>query len=152
MIAVIRVRGSVGVNERVKRTLDMLRLFKSNHLVLVGNDKVNMVKKVKDYVTFGEISVDVLAKVLEKRGRIVGNKRISSDVLKELGVKDFQELAERIISGELKLNKDSVIKPVFRLKPPKKGFDRGGIKKPFRVGGVLGDRGVKINELILRMC
>lgn len=39
----------------------------------------------------------------------------------------------------------------FRLSPPKKGFERKGIKKPFSKGGALGNRKNKINELIKRM-
>lgn len=40
---------------------------------------------------------------------------------------------------------------VFFLAPPRKGYGRKGIKKSFSVGGALGDRKEKINELIQRM-
>ena len=43
------------------------------------------------------------------------------------------------------------LKRFFRLKPPLHGFERGGIKKPFSLGGVLGYRKDKINDLIKRM-
>ena len=39
----------------------------------------------------------------------------------------------------------------YRLSPPVKGFERKGIKVPFKLGGALGDRGVAINDLIKRM-
>jgi large subunit ribosomal protein L30 len=39
----------------------------------------------------------------------------------------------------------------YFMPPPKGGFERGGIKKSFAAGGVLGDRGDKINDLIKRM-
>lgn len=39
----------------------------------------------------------------------------------------------------------------FHLHPPRKGFERKGIKVPFRAGGALGYRGTKINDLIKRM-
>ena len=39
----------------------------------------------------------------------------------------------------------------YRLSPPKKGYERKGIKKPFKIGGALGNRGEKINDLIKRM-
>ena len=42
-------------------------------------------------------------------------------------------------------------KPFFRLHPPRKGFERKGIKVPFKLGGVLGYRGKEINTLIQRM-
>ncbi len=42
-------------------------------------------------------------------------------------------------------------KLVFNLHPPRGGFERKGIKTPFKLGGVLGDRGEKINDLIKKM-
>jgi large subunit ribosomal protein L30 len=39
----------------------------------------------------------------------------------------------------------------FRLNPPRKGYSHKGAKLPFAHGGALGDRGVKINDLIKRM-
>ena len=39
----------------------------------------------------------------------------------------------------------------FTLNPPRKGFGRKGVKIAFKVGGALGDRGEKINDLIKRM-
>ena len=43
------------------------------------------------------------------------------------------------------------VKLFFRLKPPRRGFERGGIKKPFVLGGALGYRKNMINDLIKRM-
>jgi large subunit ribosomal protein L30 len=57
------------------------------------------------------------------------------------GVLDEKTLAELKKKGE----------KVVRLNPPKKGFGRKGIKMPFKLGGALGDRGEKINDLITRM-
>ena len=42
-------------------------------------------------------------------------------------------------------------KPFARLSNPRKGFGRKGIKKSFTIGGVVGDRKEKINDLIKRM-
>ncbi|MBT3303762.1 50S ribosomal protein L30 [Candidatus Woesearchaeota archaeon] len=42
-------------------------------------------------------------------------------------------------------------KGYFNLNSPKKGFGRKGIKTVFKLGGALGDRGDKINDLIERM-
>ncbi len=39
----------------------------------------------------------------------------------------------------------------YALHPPRKGYGRKGIKLPFKKGGALGDRGEKINDLLLRM-
>ncbi|USN45970.1 MAG: uL30 family ribosomal protein [Candidatus Woesearchaeota archaeon] len=42
-------------------------------------------------------------------------------------------------------------KKVLHLHPPRGGFERKGTKKPFTVGGVLGDRKEKIADLFKRM-
>jgi large subunit ribosomal protein L30 len=39
----------------------------------------------------------------------------------------------------------------YALQPPRKGYGRKGIKMPFKQGGALGDRGEKINDLLMRM-
>ncbi|MBI4150470.1 uL30 family ribosomal protein [Candidatus Woesearchaeota archaeon] len=40
---------------------------------------------------------------------------------------------------------------LFHLHPPRGGFGRKGIKRSFAAHGALGDRGVKINDLVKRM-
>ena len=59
-------------------------------------------------------------------------------------VKDF-------MAGKIELKNVPGLKPFFRLNPPVKGFDRKGIKVPFSLGGALGYRKEKINDLIKRM-
>ncbi|MFO7872706.1 MAG: uL30 family ribosomal protein [Candidatus Undinarchaeales archaeon] len=39
----------------------------------------------------------------------------------------------------------------FKLSPPKRGFDKGGVRKRHNEGGALGYRGKEINELLRRM-
>jgi len=150
--AVVRVRGRVGVRKDIADTLKMLRLHRVNHCVIIPETETfkGMINKVKDYVTYGEIDKDTLVKLILKRGRLPGNKRVDEETIKELMNMSVDELAEKIANGEIKL-KDTPLKPVFRLHPPKKGFEKGGIRKPFTVGGALGYRGEKINDLILRM-
>ncbi|MBI2597706.1 MAG: 50S ribosomal protein L30 [Candidatus Diapherotrites archaeon] len=152
MLAVIRIRGTIDIKPSIKKTLELLMLHKANHLVLLPqtNPMTGMVEKAKDYVTFGEIGEKTCAKLLEKRGRLSGGKRLSKKFLEEHKLKDFFELAKTIIAGEKKLA-DFGIKPVFRLSPPKKGFERAGIKKSFKIGGALGNRNTDINQLIEKM-
>ena len=67
-------------------------------------------------------------------------------------VKDFVTWGE-IDDDTLKLLKDKRDegKKFFRLNNPRGGFERKGVKQSFSFGGVLGYRGVKINDLIKRM-
>ncbi len=50
-----------------------------------------------------------------------------------------------------KKDKDGKLKPYYQLQPPRGGFERKGIKKPYSVGGALGNRKKAINELIRKM-
>ncbi len=136
LIAVVRIRGAFTMRKEIKDTLKMLRLNRKNHCVLVrGTDSARgMLQKTKDYVTFGEVSEEVLKKLVAKRGRI-GDKKLSAEQI-EIAMKE-------ISSGALKS-----IKPVFRLTPASGGFRE---IKQFYPKGELGYRGEKINELLEKM-
>lgn len=137
MLAVIRIKGSVGVPANVNDTLKMLRLNRVNHCVIVPKtpDFEGMLRKAVNYITWGEIEPKLLEALILKRGRGPGNRRIEK--------KDVKALARKIEEKqELKM------KPVFRLSPPSRGFK--SIRRTFPKGD-LGCRGEKINELLERM-
>jgi large subunit ribosomal protein L30 len=123
-IAVVRVKGSIKLQKEVKDTLKMLRLYKQNSCVVLDASPsiLGMVKKVESYVTWGEVDEETFKLLREKR-----------------------ELKAKNKEGK------EVVMPFFRLLPPRKGFGRKGIKLPFKLGGALGYRGEKINDLIKRM-
>ncbi len=66
-------------------------------------------------------------------------------------VKDFVTWGMLSEKGTEALKKRDQGKKFYRLAPPRKGFERKGIKVSFNKGGALGYRGEKINDLILRM-
>lgn len=139
MIAVVRITGNVNLRKDIKETFDRLKIRRKYSCVVLKGTAIEkgMIKKLRDFVAFGEIKKEVLANLIEKRGKLI-------DKTKKLDVK-------KIIEGFEKGSKfDNLgIKPYFRLHPPRKGIDT---KKHFGVGrGVLGDNKDKINELIERM-
>jgi large subunit ribosomal protein L30 len=71
-IAVIRVRGMVTMKNPISDTLDMLKLFKKNHCVLIENSAqmMGMISKVKDYVTYGEVTAETIALLHQKRKKL----------------------------------------------------------------------------------
>lgn len=73
--AVILIRGTIGANQDIKDTLKMLNLHKKNNCAILENNPVNsgMLKKVKDYTTFGEITKET-EEALTKRKK---NKMIT---------------------------------------------------------------------------
>ena len=70
-IAIIRLRGMTGIKRDIKDTMNMLRLYNKNHCVIISNSEnyIGMLRKVKDYVTWGEIDSDTLKLLDEKRGK-----------------------------------------------------------------------------------
>jgi large subunit ribosomal protein L30 len=153
-IAVVRVRGKVHVRKDIEDTMLFLNLTRVNHCVVVDNreEYLGMLKKVNNYVTWGEISSGIFEKLLENRGRLSGNKPFSVDSLKEdTGYKSLKKFADDFIKFKAELKDIPGLKPVFRLKPPEKGYERGGIKHPYSTGGALGYRGEEINKLLERM-
>ncbi len=152
MFAVIRVRGRTGVRRDIRDTLNMLRLTRVNHCVLVPNTPayMGMLKKVKDYVTWGEIDQETLVKLIRYKGRLYGDKPITDEYIREtLGYESIEELAKALLENKLLYKDIPNVKPVFRLHPPLKGWEK--TKRHFTEGGALGYRGEKINELINRM-
>jgi len=122
LLAVIRIRGIIGLTQKITDTLKMLNLFRKNCCSVVENTPSNlgMIKKAKDYITWGEIDQETLKLLIEKRS--------------EINPKDPKKT-----------------KKFFRLNSPKGGFEKKGIKVPFVSGGVLGSRGKKINDLLKKM-
>jgi len=62
-----------------------------------------------------------------------------------------EETIKTLTSKRGKKNSKGEMKKYFPLNSPKGGFERKGIKKPFKKGGALGYRGNKINDLIKKM-
>lgn len=133
-------------------TLRMLGLTRVNHCVLTNDDPttLGMLRKVKDVVTWGEVNQETLAELLRRRGRLAGNKKLADEHVKSsTGLTSIDEFAKVFHEGGLELRAIQGLKKVFRLHPPSKGYE--ATKRPFKMGGSLGYRGEKINELLQRM-
>ncbi len=149
--AVILVRGTVNSRQEIRDALQRLRLTRVNHCVVVPETETfkGLLRTVQGYVTWGEIDRDTLEALLLKWGRFEGDVPVTKpEVESRTGMK-WDEFLEAVIRGDISLSKIGV-KP-FRLHPPRKGYDRGGVKKQFKEGGALGYRGSAINDLLRRM-
>lgn len=148
MLAIIRVRGKIGINKDIEDTIQMLNLTRANHCVIKKESETlkGMLYKAKDYLTWGEIDSKTLKRLLEKRAKVYKEDKLLdfNDVYKT------DDVLNDVLEGK-KSFKDLNLKPVVRLKPPSKGYDRAGIKKSFTVGGALGYRKEKINDLLNKM-
>jgi large subunit ribosomal protein L30 len=137
-VAIILIRGMVRMTQSVRDTLIMFRLNRRNYCVVVDDNEINrgMIKKIKDYVTYGEIDEATFKELLDKKGEEYQGRL--SDKNNKYTYKTLD------INGKK-------YKPYFRLNPPIKGYGRKGIKIAFKIGGALGNREDKINDLIKRM-
>jgi len=151
MYAVIRIRGRAGVNRDVAQTLRYLRLTRVNHLIILPKNRVTdgMLRKAKDYITWGEIDRETLAELISRKGRLIGDRPIDLEYLKKLNFNSFEELADAILEKKVRYDRLPEVKPVFRLNPPRGGFKN--TKRSFRENGDLGYRQKHINDLIKRM-
>lgn len=152
-LLVIRIRGIINVSNREKDTLRMLRIERNNYATIIDDrpDYKGMLQKAKDWITWGEPSIETVKEILIKRGKAPGNKKLTEEYINELGFESFHDLAEKLVNCELSINHIEGIKPFFRLHPPKKGFKKS-VKRPFKSKGELGYRGTSINDLVKRMC
>jgi large subunit ribosomal protein L30 len=121
-VAAILIRGYIGMRQDIKDTLKMLRLFRKNYCIVVEATPSNM-------------------GMLSKAKDYITWGEIDDPTLKLL----IEKRSEKNPDDPKKT------KGFFRLQPPRKGFERKGIKTPFSKGGALGYRGEKINDLIKRM-
>jgi len=150
LLAVVRVRGTVGVRGDVKDTLRMLYLTRTNHCTMLweNTSSLGMLTKVKDYVTWGELDEESAEKILRNRGELQGGQRLTDDYLKKnTEYKTLKAFARDLVRGKAELDDIPKLRPFFRLHPPRKGY--GGIKRSVKEGGALGRRNIK--ALIHRM-
>lgn len=153
IVLAIRVRGQVRVRPQIENTLDKLLLGRVHQarIVKVTPSLQGMITKAKDYITWGEVSEDVVEKLLSKRGRLPGNGRLTdSYVKKNSKFSSIKALAKAIATGKASVKDVEGLKPVFRLTPPSKGF-KGKKYLGVGMGGITGYRGEDINSLALRM-
>jgi len=137
MIALIRIHGRVKLKKDIVETLNRLRLKKKYSCIVLNptKEQQGMIKKVRNFVSFGEIKKEIFEKLIKKRGQLV-------DKSKKI---DSEKIVEELEKG--KKYEEVNLKPFFRLHPP-----RGGINSKIHFPkGVLGDNKEKINELIERM-
>ncbi|MCA9487671.1 MAG: uL30 family ribosomal protein [Nanoarchaeota archaeon] len=70
-IAVIRIKGMIGLRKPIVETLDRLRLKRKYACVVIEGttENLGMVKKVRDFVAFGEINDETYKALVDKRGK-----------------------------------------------------------------------------------
>lgn len=137
-LVVVQVRGTVKARKPIIDTLRMLNLGKQNQCVILSPtaSSKGMLAKVKDYVTWGEITPEMHKELVTKRGNVYLGRTMDRKKKYAYSVLEFE--------GKKYL-------PYFHLNPPRGGYGKRGVKMPYTLGGALGYRREKINALLQRM-
>ena len=77
MIIVIRISGLVEVPKKIQETLFRMRLRRKYSAVLIKPTFQNlaMLKKIRNFIAYGDISKEMLSALLEKRAASVDGKK-----------------------------------------------------------------------------
>lgn len=136
---VVRIKGQVDVPYWAQTTLKLLKLEKKYRATIIPakDNTLGMLNKVKHYVSWHEVDSALAKELLDKKGRKSGYKKITQEVLDEIGFKTTDELAASLAEGKTSLTKLKPLKPWFALSPPRHGFKKS-TKRMFGQKGVLG--------------
>ena len=152
-LAVIRLKGKTGLQMPVKKTLDLLRLYKKNHCIVISNTPqyIGMIQRVQHTITWGEIDEETFKNILEKRGKLPAKESLTPAYLKEKIGSTFSDFAKKFMAFQAQITDIPGLKPFFKLSPPRQGLEKKGLKAPYSMGGSMGYRKDNINDLIRRM-
>ena len=85
MKAIIRIHGRVGLNRDIVETFKRLNLKRKYSCVILAKPtkvELGMIKKLRNFVAYGDIDKDTLSRLLEKRGKLIDKKK-KTDTLRE---------------------------------------------------------------------
>jgi len=151
---IVRVRGRAHIKAGIADAMKVVGLTRKNHCVVLADtpQNIGMIKKAKDYITWGPADEKTVTALLKNRGKVTGGKALTDEYVKKNSKhENIGEFAKKLAQGDAQVKDVKGLKKAFKLNPPRKGFERGGIKKPYSVGGALGNRREKIGDLVMRM-
>ncbi len=148
--AVVRLTSSRKKTQKMKDTLEMLRLNSVNHCTVIPERATyeGMLDKVKDLVTWGEIDIETMVDLLKHRSTIESDD-LENEISKKTSYDKIDQFAIAVTSDKITLSEIDGLDRVFRLNPPTGGYR--STKKAYNMGGALGYRGNDINQLIQKM-
>jgi large subunit ribosomal protein L30 len=112
-----------------------------------------MLRRVKDYITWGDAGTNDIAVILSKRGELIGGAEMTNEAIRnKFGEASVQDLASALTQGRITLRqlRQKGLNPVFRLHAPSGGFERSA-KRPYASGGELGKRQNQLSALLASM-
>ena len=149
---VVRIKGQADVPHWARRTLELLKLEKKFRATILPAkyNTLGMLNKIKHYISWFEIDVELAKELLDKKARKSGYQKATADDLKSLGFDSVDAMASALSEGSAVLSKLKPLKPWFALAPPRHGFKRS-TKRLYKQKGILGqnkDLGTLVRNMI----
>jgi large subunit ribosomal protein L30 len=151
LILVVNIHGKINSQAAVRKALSELKVERKFSATVVTDDSstMGMLRLCKDYIAWSQLDADLLSSLLKSRGEVAVGKRLGQKELKTLGFGSYEELARKMVDGNLRLSAIEGVRPCFRLSPPRGGFKRSS-RRQFTQKGILGAN-ASLPELVRRM-
>ena len=83
-----------------------------------------MLQRVNSYVTWGEPTKETVIMMLQKRGRLAGDKKLTDEYLQKAGYKSIDDLAEAIVACKVAFQKLPDIEAAIQAASAKQRLQR----------------------------
>jgi len=162
---VIRIRGINAVSPKVRKVMELLRLIQIHNAVFIKLNKatINMLKLVQPYIAYGYPSVEMVRKLIYKRGfakirhrpgaisRIpIMDTDLITENLGKMGVETVEDIVYQIVTAGPYFRECSNFLWPFKLRSPFGGY-RGKKRRHFLEGGTYGNWERHIDGFLAKM-
>ena len=124
LLLVVNLHGQINVRRQVRSALKELRVERRFSATVVRDDPstLGLLDLSRDFVAWAPLEKELLASLLELRGKVSERKKLDGGAIRELGYKGAEELASKMMEGEMRLSSVKGLRPFFNLAPPRGGF------------------------------
>ncbi len=158
LVFVVRIKGIKKIPTKPKKVLQLLRLTQVNSGVFLKVTKATseLLQLIEPYVAYGYPNLASIRQLIYKRGYgKIDNKRVPltdnaiiEEHLGKYGIICLEDLIHEIFAGGPNFKQANNFLFPFKLSSPTGGWGVRSKFKHFLEGGVVGNRGEDINELI----
>lgn len=137
---VVNMRGLVNTRTPIRTTLEQLSIARRFNATIVPDTATyrGMLRLSKEHVAWCKLTADIAGKLLSMRSeKSTGVKFLEEDLKNTKIYASFDELARALESGNVNLSHLNLMRPYFRLSPPKGGF-RKSTRRQHSDNGILG--------------
>jgi large subunit ribosomal protein L30 len=151
LLLVVRLKGTVDVRSQAAEAMRRLGLLSKYSSTLVQDDPttVGMLKVASTCLAWSKVDQETLTKILKARAKGPGGRPVTVEELKRAGFGSLEELAEKVLKGDVMWSKVPFLSHTFKLAPPRGGYPRPA-NRFYGAGGLLAEN-PDLPKLVERM-